>query len=51
MPPESRLMTLVRSCASFAAWQLERAGGGSARLWWALRQLQRLTALLDRLER
>ena len=51
MPPEPRLMALARSCARFAAWQLERAGGGSARLWWAVRRLKQLADLLDRLER
>ena len=51
MPPESRLMALLLSTARFAAWQLERAGGGSARRWWALRRLQRLTELMAGLER
>ena len=44
-------MALVRSCARFAAGQLERAGGGSAKLWWAVRRLQRLAEALERLER
>jgi len=51
MPPEPRLIALVRSCARFAAWQLEQSGGGSARLWWAVRHLQRLAELLARFER
>lgn len=51
MPPEPRLIALARSCARFAAWQLERAGGGSARLWWTVRRLQRLAELLGRFER
>lgn len=51
MSPEPRLMALARSCARFAAWQLERAGGGSARLWWAVRRLQRLAEVLGRFER
>jgi hypothetical protein len=44
-------MALARSCAGFAAWQLEQAGGGSARCMWAVRRLRRLAERLDWLER
>jgi hypothetical protein len=50
MPPEPRPIALARSCVRFAAWQQEQSGGGSARLWWAVRRLQRLAELLGRFE-